>query len=77
MSATPQRPGKRDPCIEAATRVYFGKYAQELTLRESAVLAQMIKAPNTLNPHVNLDLALKRADSILNTMVERKAITAA
>ena len=69
--------GGRAYGIEAATRVYFGKYARALTLLESAVLAQMIKAPNTLNPHVNLDLALKRAGFILDAMVKRNVITAA
>ena len=36
--------------IETASNVYFNKSAQDLTVSESAVLAGMIKAPNTYAP---------------------------
>jgi penicillin-binding protein 1A len=56
--------------IQAAARVYFGKYAQELTPLESAVLVQLIPAPNRYNPHVAPKLARERAVRLLDRMVE-------
>ena len=37
--------------VEAASRVYFGKYARELSVLEAAVLVSLLPAPNRFNPH--------------------------
>ena len=55
---------------EAAANWYFNKSAADLNLREAALLAGMLKAPNRYNPILNRQNALKRADVVLNNMRE-------
>jgi len=54
--------------VEAASRVYFGKHADELTLSESALLAGLPKAPSLYNPYENPDRALQRRTYVLRQM---------
>lgn len=61
--------------VQAASRVYFDKYAEELTPLESAVLVQLVPAPNRYNPHVAPDLAQERAGRLLERMVEQGRLT--
>ena len=56
--------------FEAAAQLYFGKSAKNITLREAAVLAGLLKAPSKYSPHNNPDLAIKRSNLVLNSMVE-------
>lgn len=56
--------------FEAASQLYFGKSAQDITLREATVLAGLLKAPSRYSPHNNPDLALRRSNLVLNSMVE-------
>ena len=60
--------------IETASNVYFNKSAQDLTVSESAVLAGMIKAPNTYAPDKNADKCKIRRDSVLKLMREQQVI---
>ena len=60
---------------EAAANWYFNKSAADLNLREAAILAGMLKAPNRYNPILNRQNALKRADVVLNNMRECDYIT--
>ena len=60
--------------IETASNVYFNKSAQDLTVSESAVLAGMIKAPNTYAPDKNADKCKIRRDSVLKLMLEQQII---
>ena len=60
---------------EAAANWYFNKSAADLNLREAALLAGMLKAPNRYNPILNRQNALKRADVVLNNMRECDYIT--
>ncbi|MCK5374468.1 MAG: PBP1A family penicillin-binding protein [Alphaproteobacteria bacterium] len=56
--------------FEAAAQLYFGKSAKNVTLREAAVLAGLLKAPSKYSPHNNPELAIKRSNLVLNSMVE-------
>jgi penicillin-binding protein 1A len=63
--------------IEAASRRYFNKGADKLTVREAAILASLPKSPTNYNPAVFPERALARSKLVLDAMVETKAITAA
>lgn len=56
--------------IEKASRVFFGKSAQDLSLAEAALLAGLPKSPTNYNPYRHLDLAIKRRDFVLKRMVQ-------
>lgn len=60
---------------EAAANWYFNKSVYQLNLREAAVLAGMLKAPNRYNPILQREKALKRADIVLQNMKKYKFIT--
>lgn len=61
--------------IEAASMFLFGHSAKTLTLKESAMLVGMVKAPTTYSPIRNLKKANKRATTALGLMLENEAIT--
>ncbi len=60
--------------IEAASNLYFDKSARDLTLPEAALLAGLPKAPSTLSPMVNFDGAARRANEVIDNLVETKKI---
>jgi 1A family penicillin-binding protein len=55
--------------IPAAARVYFDKDPSELDLRESAMLAGLIRAPSQLSPLTNPEGARARVPVVLDAMV--------
>jgi len=55
--------------IEKASKVFFGKSAQDLSLAEAALLAGLPKSPTNYNPYRHLDLAIKRRELVLKRMV--------
>ncbi len=56
--------------VDAAARSFFGHGAEELSLREAALLAGLLKAPSRLQPLANLEGAWRRArDVVLPAMV--------
>jgi penicillin-binding protein 1A len=61
----------------AAARVYFGKAATDLTLPEAALLAGLIRSPNTADPIRAPRAAADRRAAVLRAMVETRAVTAA
>lgn len=61
--------------IEAASRAYFGKPAQELSLGECSLLAGLVQAPATYDPLTNLQAAEDRRDSVLELMVNNQYTT--
>ncbi len=63
--------------IRAASRVYFDKEPEALTLGEAAMLAGLVQAPSRLAPSRHLEDARARARLVLAAMVETKAITQA
>ncbi len=67
--------GNRAYGVEAASRVYFGKHVEDLTLEEAALLAGLPKAPSKFNPFSNPDLAKTRRNYVLRRMYEEGYIT--
>ena len=61
--------------IEEASKVYFGKTAQELTLGEAALLAGLPKAPSIYSPFIDPDLAKRRRDQVLQEMYAQEYIS--
>ncbi|MDP9264072.1 MAG: PBP1A family penicillin-binding protein [Acidobacteriota bacterium] len=58
-----------------ASRAYFNKDVQNLTLPEAALLAGIIQRPNFLSPYKNPERALERRNLVLEGMFEMGAIT--
>jgi penicillin-binding protein 1A len=56
--------------VDAAARVYYNKTARELTLRESATLAGLLKAPSRYSPASNPVLSAQRTKTVLQAMVD-------
>ncbi|MCX7005336.1 MAG: penicillin-binding protein 1C [bacterium] len=54
--------------IEAASRQYFGKAAQDLSLGESALLIGLLQAPTRLRPDRHLARARERRDYVFTRM---------
>ncbi|MEO1857099.1 MAG: transglycosylase domain-containing protein [Rubritalea sp.] len=61
--------------IESASRTYFEKNAHGLSLSESALLAGIIRGPNTFSPFVDFEAAIEQRDVTLSRMVHYKFIT--
>ncbi len=56
--------------IEMASRIYFNKHTNQLTLPEAAMFVAMLEAPIANNPLRNPDRAKKRRDVVLSQMKE-------
>ncbi|MFT9848133.1 transglycosylase domain-containing protein [Aneurinibacillus sp. REN35] len=67
--------GKGRVGVQAASKYYFGKSVEELSLEEGATLAALPKAPNTYNPIANPDNSLKRRNLVLSLMAKNGFIT--
>ena len=61
--------------IDGAARYYFGKYAEYLSVFESAILAGMLKGPSKYNPATNHLLSLKRARQVMINMEDFGSLT--
>ncbi|CEH31817.1 hypothetical protein AM501_17840 [Aneurinibacillus migulanus] len=68
--------GKGRVGIQAASKYYFGKSVEQLSLEEGATLAALPKAPNTYNPVAHPDNSLKRRNLVLSLMEKNGFITA-
>ncbi|MBM7581346.1 1A family penicillin-binding protein [Caldicoprobacter guelmensis] len=62
--------GKGTYGIEAASRLYFGKSAKDLTIAEAALLAGIPKSPSIYSPFNNLEESLKRKNLVIDLMVK-------
>jgi penicillin-binding protein 1B len=60
--------------VGAASRYYFGKTIDRISLAESALLAGMIRAPNRTAPVRHADVALARRNIVLGLMVAQKRV---
>jgi penicillin-binding protein 1A len=60
---------------EMAARTYYAKSVSELTLPEAALLAGLLKAPNTYSPLNNFTSAKNRQSIVLRRMEEEGYIT--
>jgi penicillin-binding protein 1A len=56
--------------VQAASRLYFGKAAKDLTLEEAALIAGILQGNVRQSPYVNMDAALRRRNYTLNRMAE-------
>lgn len=54
--------------VQAASRLYFGKDAKDLDLAQSALLAGVIRAPESYNPFTHPELALARRNEVLDRL---------
>jgi penicillin-binding protein 1A len=54
--------------IDAAARVYFNKSAKQLTIREAATIAGLLKAPSRYSPSSNPSLSAQRTRVVLAAM---------
>jgi penicillin-binding protein 1A len=63
--------------VEAAARGYLGKSASDLSVDEAALLAGLIQSPSAYAPTGNLERALARRATVLQTMITYGAIDAA
>ena len=61
--------------VASASKAYFDKAMNELTLDEMAYLASLPKAPNNYHPVKNADAAKARRDWVLGRMLEDGYIT--
>src|SRR5437667_2992882 len=56
--------------VEAAARTYFGKAVSELSVRESALLAGLPRAPTSYSPFDHANAAKLRREIVLRRLVE-------
>jgi penicillin-binding protein 1B len=61
--------------VDQASRVYFGKHLNELTVGEAATIAGMIQSPAHYSPVAHNDAASARRNTVLGTMVRDGFIT--
>ncbi|WP_448203975.1 transglycosylase domain-containing protein [Azospirillum sp. sgz302134] len=61
--------------VDAAARVYFGKSATQLSLKESAMLVGLLPAPSRLNPFADPEKAEAKAGIVLDAMADAGFIT--
>ncbi len=61
--------------VQAAARHYFNKNAKDLDLRESAMLAGLVRNPTGYDPTNNADSAIQRRNVVLDTMAALNVIT--
>ena len=62
--------------VEAASRMYFGKAAKDVTLDEAATIAAVVQAPGRVNPFVDPEATVaRRNNTVLRRMVDAKFIT--
>jgi penicillin-binding protein 1A len=62
--------------VDAASRRYFGKSARDISLKEAAMLAGLLKAPSRYAPTSDQDAANSRANVVLGAMREAGFISA-
>ena len=60
--------------IEAASRHYFNKNAEQLSLAEAATFAGIIQAPETYSPRKHPEIALARRNEILKKLQEQSLL---
>ncbi|MDR3592375.1 MAG: PBP1A family penicillin-binding protein [Negativicutes bacterium] len=61
--------------VEAASQVYFGKHASQLSLGESALMAGLPRGPNLYSPYADLRAAVERRGVVLQGMAKAGYIT--
>ena len=54
--------------VEAASRGYFDKHANDLSVAEAALLAGLLQAPSVYGPRMSAERAFARRDTVLHVM---------
>jgi len=67
--------GRQIKGIGEASRIYFEKHPSELTLSQSALLAGIVRGPDSFNPFKSMDAATRERNTTLERMVNAQAIT--
>lgn len=62
--------------VQNASRKYFGKDVEYLSLSEAAMMAGIINRPSALDPYKNYDGAVERRNTVLGQMKKFEMITA-
>ena len=60
--------------VAGASKIYFNKKLNQLTLPELALIAGLPQAPSVYNPYNNIDLAKKRRNQVLKRMLTMRYI---
>jgi len=60
--------------VEAASRLYFGKHAKDLTIPEAAMIGGLVRTPMRDSPITHPDRALVRRNHVLQRMFEEHYI---
>ena len=61
--------------IADASQYYFNKSPKDLSLEESLILAGIPKSPNNYNPVSNYDNSIKRAKTVLKSMIKNNKVS--
>ncbi len=61
--------------LAEGSRSYFNKDLKDITVPEAALLAGLIQAPSYLSPYRHPERALDRRNTVIETMVETRALT--
>jgi penicillin-binding protein 1A len=61
--------------VDAASKVYFKKSARDLTIKESAMLAGLLRAPSRYSPSSNYKASIERAKVVVGAMVDAGHLT--
>ena len=61
--------------IESASRTYFAKHVNELSIAQAAILAGLPKAPSMYDPYRNPELIKQRQAYVLGQMLDKNWIT--
>jgi penicillin-binding protein 1A len=69
--------GRQIKGVGEASRIYFEKHPSELTLSQSALLAGIVRGPDSFNPFKSMEAATRERNTTLERMVNAKAITRA
>jgi penicillin-binding protein 1A len=69
--------GRQIKGIGEAARIYFEKHPSELTLSQAALLAGIVRGPDSFNPFRSIEAATRERNTTLERMVNAAAITRA
>ena len=61
--------------VQSASKVYFNKSTEDLSLEEGALLAALVQAPSSYDPYYNATDAVWRRDIVLDKMSEQGYIS--
>lgn len=67
--------GRQIKGVGEASRIYFEKHPSELTLSQSALLAGIVRGPDSFNPFRSMEAATRERNTTLERMVVAEAIT--